>query len=279
MVPPHFWLFQAAFVLQLVALALFVGYALAPRRGRSAAATVSLTLSLALLFLYFVLLGRQDGRLPLSSGFEFLLVWGIALTALVVWVEWRHQLGLLGAFVTPPSVLVLLMVFRFARADATPTPGLPAGWLLLHVLGLVVAFACFTTAAGVAGAWLVQSRQLKRKALGALSYQLPPLEALDSLAAGLAAAGLLTWVLGLAAGFTWRLHWDGQWGFGDPSVRFALGIASAYGAALLLRARGALRGRRLALLFILLFLVVLFGYYLVSLYFGGHSFLQPRAGA
>jgi ABC-type transport system involved in cytochrome c biogenesis permease subunit len=171
------------------------------------------------------------------------------------------------------------MVFRFARADAVPKPGLPAGWLLLHVLGLVVASACFTTAAGVAGAWLVQARQLKRKALDALSYELPPLESLDGLAAGLAAAGLLTWVLGLLAGFVWRLNWDGQWGLGDPSVLFALGIAVAYGVALFLRARGALRGRRLALLFILLFLVILFGYYLVNLYFGGHGFLQSKLGA
>lgn len=44
---------------------------------------------------------------------------------------------------------------------------------------------------------------------------------------------------------------------------------------LLLRAKGALQGRRLAYTIIALFLVVLFGYYLVNLYLSGHSFLRP----
>jgi ABC-type transport system involved in cytochrome c biogenesis permease subunit len=277
--PPQFWLFQSAFILQLVALALFVGYAVTPRRGLSSAATASLALSLALLLLHFTFLGLHGGRLPLASGFEFVLVWSIALTALVVWAEWRHQLGLLGAFLTPPGALILLMGFRFAKADAQPAAGLPAGWLLLHVLGVVVAFACFTVASGVAGAYLVQSQQLKKKNLGSLSYHLPPLSVLDRLAAGLAGSGLLTLVISLAAGFVWKWTWYAKLGLEDPKVQFAVCVVFAYAGALLLRRRGALQGRQLALLFILLYLIILFGYYLVNIYFGGHGFLQTGSGA
>jgi hypothetical protein len=39
---PNFWAYQAAFALQALAVALFVGYALMPRRGLSLAATLSL---------------------------------------------------------------------------------------------------------------------------------------------------------------------------------------------------------------------------------------------
>ena len=197
--PANFWLFQSAFVLQLVALSLFVGYAVAPRRGLSSAATAALSLSLALLLFFDALMGFKQGRLPLASGFEFVVAWCIGLTALVVWAEWRHQLGLLGFFLTPPSALTLLMGFRFVKADAVPAEGLPAGWLLAHVVLAMAAFACFTVSSGVAMAWLVQDRQLKRKALGMLSYQLPALSALESLAARLAAVGLGALAFSLAA--------------------------------------------------------------------------------
>lgn len=276
--PPHFWLYQSAFVLQLVAVALFVGYAASPRRAFSSAATAALALSLLLLGLFAGLQGLRHGRLPLASSFEFVLVWGLALTGLVVWVEWRHQLGLLGVFLSPLSSLTLLMGFRMARAAAEPAPGLAPAWLLLHVLLGVGAFACFSATAGTAGAYLVQARQLKRKQLGPLSYQLPPLGVLEALAARLGWAGLALLGSSLAAGFVWKLRWYGHLGLDDPKVRFALGVLSAWSGALWLRRQGALQGRRLALAFLLLFLAVFLGYYLVNLYFGGHAFLQPSSG-
>lgn len=276
--PPQFWLYQSAFVMQLVALALFVGYATAPRRSLSSAATAALGLSLALLGFFALLYSLRVGRLPLASGFEFVLVWSMALTALVVWVEWRHKLGLLGAFLVPLSALTLLMGFRFGHDDANATLGLPPGWLLLHVLLVVAAFACFTATAGVAGAYLVQAQQLKRKTLGVLSEQLPALGELEALTTRLGAAGLALLTGSLLAGFVWKWRWFGQFGLDDPKVRFALCVLFAWSGLLLLRRQGALQGRRLALAILFVFLAIFFGYYLVNLYFGGHGFLQASLG-
>lgn len=272
---PSFWLYQSAFALQLVALALFVGYAAAPRRSFSSAATAALALSLALLLAQAVALGAKSGGLPLASGFEFVVLWSAMLTALVVWVEWRHQLGLLGAFVSPLSAITLLMGFRFAREASQPVANLPTIWLLLHVLCGVAAFACFTATAGVAGAFLIQQRQLKQARLDSLSYHLPALGELEALTARLGLAGLCFLGLSLWAGFLWHWRWSGGIGLEDAKVRFAVGVAAAWGGVLLLRARGVLQGRRLAYAFIGLFLVILFGYYLVNLYLSGHSFLRP----
>lgn len=276
--PPQFWLYQSAFVMQLVAVALFVGYAAAPRRSLSSAATAALGLSLGLLGLFALLYSLRVGRLPLASGFEFVLVWSMALTLLVVRVEWKHQLGLLGAFLAPLSALTLLMGFRFVKDGSAPALGLPAGWLLAHVLFVVGAFACFTATAGVAGAYLVQARQLKRKQLGALSYQLPALGELEALTARLGMAGLGLLVASLLAGFAWKWRWFGMLGLADPKVRFALGVLLAWSGVLLLRRQGALQGRRLALAILLIFLAIFLGYYLVNIYFGGHGFLQASMG-
>jgi ABC-type transport system involved in cytochrome c biogenesis permease subunit len=275
MLPNNFWLIQSAFTLQLVAVALFIGYAFAARRAFSSAATAALGLSglLLLLFVYFT--GLHAVRIPLASGFEALVFWSLLLTALVLWVEIRHQLGLLGAFLAPLSALTLLMSFRFAQADALAVPGLSNAWLMGHVALAMLSYACLTVSAGIAAAFLLQDSQLRHKKLG--SYQLPPLQTLEALMVRFVALGVGALAASLAAGFTWRWQLYQGLGLEDPKVGFSLGVISAYASAMLLRSRGALGGRRLAWLLLGIFAGLFFGYYLVNLYFGGHGFLKAGA--
>jgi HemX protein len=276
--PPYFWLYEAAFLLQAPALLLFLAYAIRARRAFSLAATGLLSASLALHLLFTALSALVAGRLPLASGFEALSLWGLALTGLVVWVEARHQLGLLGVFLTPLSLLTLLMGFRFVHAAAQPIPGLQDLRLLVHVSLAMAAYALFTGAAGVAGAYLVQERQLKARRSAGLFYQLPSLQELEGLLARLTLAGVAALAAGLLAGFAWRLSYDGSLGLDDPKVGFSLGIGALYSLGLWLRRRGAISGRRLAWLALAVFVVLFLGYYLVNLYLGGHGFLKPGGG-
>jgi len=273
--PVFFWLYQTAFVLQLPAVLLFVSYAFKPKRVLALLATGLLAASLAEHVLFTALLAWSSGRLPLASGFEAVSAWGLALTALVVEVEWRHRLGLLGAFLAPLSAATLLMGFRFALSADQAVPGLGDAWLLCHVALAMLSYAFFTAAAGAAGAYLVQDRQLKSKRMGALFYELPPLGELEALLARLAGAGLLALCLAIAAGFVWRLRLGLPLASTDPKIGFSLGMALAYGFGLAARLQGPLRGRRFAWLCVLLFLTLFFGVYLVDLYFGGHAFLRP----
>jgi len=275
---PYFWLYQCAFGLQIPAVALFLAYAFSPRRAFSATATGFLSASLGCHALFVALSAWGAGRLPLASGFEALSAWGLVLTALVVAVEWRYKMGLLGAFLAPLSAATLLMGFRFAQADAAPIPGLDDAWLLAHVALVMASYAPFTAAAGVAGAYLVQERQLKAKRLDPLFYELPSLQALEGLLAALAGAGAGSLGLGLLAGFVWRWHYDHSLGLGDATVLYSVAMVWLYAVGLWLRARGPLRGRRFAWLCLAGFLLVFFGYYLVNLYFGGHEFLQSGGG-
>jgi HemX protein len=273
--PVFFWLYQAAFVLQLPALALFVSYAVKPKRSLALAATAFLAASLVAHAVFTALLAFSSGRLPLASGFEAVSAWGLALTALVVEVEWRHRLGLLGVFLAPLSAATLLMGFRFALSADQPVPGLGDTWLLTHVALAMLSYAFFTAAAGAAGAYLVQDLQLKSKRMGALFYELPPLGELEALLARLAGAGLAALCLAVGMGFVWRLRLGFPLLSADPKIGFSLGMALAYALGLAARWRGPLRGRRFAWLCMLLFLALFFGVYLVDLYFGGHAFLRP----
>jgi HemX protein len=273
--PAFFWLYEAAFGLQLPALVLFLSYAFKPKRSLALAATAFLAASLLAHLTFTALLALNAGRLPLTNGFEAVSAWGLALTALVVEVEWRHRLGLLGAFLAPLSAATLLMGFRFAQSADQTMPGLGDAWLLTHVALAMLSYALFTAAAGAAGAYLVQDGQLKAKRMGALFYELPPLGELESLLARLAGAGLAALGLAIATGFVWRLRLGLPLFSADPKIGFSLGMAAAYALGLLARWRGPMKGRRFAWLCVALFVALFFGVYLVDLYFGGHAFLRP----
>jgi ABC-type uncharacterized transport system permease subunit len=130
----------------------------------------------------------------------------------------------------------------------------------------------------VAGAFLVQERQLKSKRLVQLFYQLPSLQELEGLLARLALAGVAALSAGVLAGFAWRLSYDGSLGLDDPKVGFSLGIGGLYGLALWSRKRGTLRGRRFAWLVLAAFVALFLGFYLVNLYLRGHAFLKAAGG-
>ena len=276
---PQFWLYQAAFFLQLVAVILFFVYAAEPRRGFSLAARTSLTAAVILQGVFLVFLGVAQGGLPLASGFGALCFWSLDLAVLVLWAEWRHKLGLLGAFLAPLSALMLLMGFRFARVSSQATPGLAELWLALHVALAMFSYACFTVAAGTAAAYLVQARQLKRKQMSRWLYQLPPLNDIEALASAFALIGSAALGISLAAGFIWERKLGLAPTFADPKVLFNIFLWLAYAGTSIMRRRFALRGRRYAFILLLLFVLVFFGYYLVNLYFGGHEFLTPAVGA
>ncbi len=122
---------------------------------------------------------------------------------------------------------------------------------LLSYLAFLVAF--------VAGLlFLVQERQLKRKRMGLLFRRLPSLDSLDRL--NLVAIGLGFGLLsvGMAFGFVSARMLLGRWWTGDPKELLTVMLWGGYLALWSLRLRTTLRGRRVALLSILGFGLVLF---------------------
>src|SRR5258708_6120407 len=93
-----FWIYQSAFVLQLLVLALFLGYAARAQRSFSVAATWLLGFSGLLQLFFTLLLAAHDRALPLGNAFEALNFWALIFTAVTLALEIRYQIGLLGLF-------------------------------------------------------------------------------------------------------------------------------------------------------------------------------------
>ena len=128
----------------------------------------------------------------------------------------------------------------------------------IHLVCSLLSYAAFLAAFFAGWLFLIQERQLKRKTMGVLFRRLPSLQALDRanfLAIGIG-FGLLS--LGTAFGFLGAWWLLGRWWTGDPKEWLTLAVWGSYLALWLVRLGATLRGRRVALLSILGFGLVLF---------------------
>ena len=130
--------------------------------------------------------------------------------------------------------------------------------VLIHLTCSLLSYAAFLIAFVAGVLFLVQERQLKQKHLGMLFHQLPSLNLLDRanfLAIGM---GFALLSIGLACGLVGARAWYGRWWSWDPKECLTALLWIAYLVLWLVRLRSTLRGRRVALLSILGFALVLF---------------------
>jgi ABC-type uncharacterized transport system permease subunit len=168
-----------------------------------------------------------------------LFVW-LVVGAYLIW-GCKPRYRLLGLAVMPIAAVLLALAWAgggtaFAAGDAA------GATLAIHVGLMLAGFAGLTLAAGMAALYLWQERRLKRHERDVLRVRVPPLEALDRLAARTVLASLVLVALGVGVGATRFERGDF-----DLAMAVTLAIVAVYVALLVLRGRGW-RGRRAALL-------------------------------
>ncbi len=267
-----YWLFIGALLLQLAAFVFFLAYATRPLRIFSLIGTVLLGGSCALLLVFVGALAWRDQAVPLGNAFEALAFWGLLLSLAATTLETRFKMGILGAFLVPPTAFILLMGVRFY--NTLPMVETPYGgaFLIFHVGLPMAAYAMFTAAAGLASAYLVQNRQLKSGRPSGLIYELPSLGVLERLLTAWLTWGFAALSLGLISGaLRGMMPIDGQvHPRPDAKILFGVGLWAYYGTMLWLRQAGW-RGPRLARLTLLGFFIFILSFYMVNIYLGGHA--------
>ena len=167
-----------------------------------------------------------------------LLCW-LVVTGYLAWGS-NPRYRLLGLGVMPVAAALLVLAWFGGGTGVDNVDG--AGWTLdAHVGLMLAAFASFTVAAAVAVLYLFEERRLKRRDARVLRLRLPPLEALDRLAARVALVGLALLSAGIVVGLT-RL----ESGEIDIAMTVTVVLWALYAAALVLRREIGLQGRRLA---------------------------------
>jgi HemX protein len=168
-----------------------------------------------------------------------LFVWFVVAAYLIWGCTPRYRL--LGLTVMP--IAALLLALAWAGGGTALDEGDQAGVVLaLHAVLMLAAFAGLTLAAGMAALYLWQERRLKRHERGLLRVRVPPLDALDRLAARSVLGSLVLLTLGIGVGAA-----SFERGDFDAAMAVTFAILGTYAALLVLRHEG-FRGRRAALL-------------------------------
>jgi ABC-type uncharacterized transport system permease subunit len=168
-----------------------------------------------------------------------LFVW-LVVGAYLIW-GCTPRYRLLGLAVMP--VAALLLALAWAGGGTGLTEEHDSGLVLAVHAGLMLAgFAGLTLAAGMSALYLWQERRLKRHERRVLRVRVPPLDALDRLAARAVLVSLVLLALGIGVGAT-TFERDDL----DAAMGVTFAIVAVYTALLLLRHEGR-RGRRAALM-------------------------------
>ncbi len=156
----------------------------------------------------------------------------------------RYRIDVLGAFVAPLA-LTFLLASRIVAVQREPTR-LRGAILPLHVTVNLLGIGLFTLAFAAATLYLVQEKQLKKKALGGVFQRLPPLDALDKAEHRFLVLGFPLLTIGILTGTLWAPRIEA--GSAADIARAAFGYATwlLFAVVLLLRAAAGWRGRRAA---------------------------------
>ncbi len=204
-------------------------------------------------------LNAAHHRLPVETHeLQSVLALILALAFLAVYAIYRTVS--LGVVVLPLTTL-LAMLSAFRPGEETFSAPVRTGWILLHILLLLIAYAALVVSMGASLLYLLQERRLKVRTRRAAPRWLTPLDApletIDQIAQRALLFGLPCMTAGLLIGTVMAQHDFGAAYFRDPKILLAFAMWVAYIAMIHIRRISGLRGRRAVYLSSFVFLVVL----------------------
>jgi ABC-type uncharacterized transport system permease subunit len=217
---------------------------------------IAIPATVAALLFHFValaeMLNAAHHTLPVDSHETQSLLALLLVSAFLV-VYARYRTVALGIFILPIAVLLTLVpAFRPGQETILLAH---SGWIFLHIILLLAAYAALFLSLMASLLYLFQERRLKSKQPALRS--LPPLETTDQIALKTLLFGLPCMTAGLLIGSALAEQTIGPTYFLDPKILLAFAMWLAYVGMIYIRRHSGLRGRRAVYLSSFTFLVVI----------------------
>ena len=222
----------------------------------------------------------EAGHTPITNLHESLSFFSLTVIGVFIAFERKYHVFILGSFVTPLALLLMLASSLYPAAIPELPPALKSNWLFVHSTLAFLSYATFAVAFGSAIMYLIQEHFLKRKRLGPLYQKLPSLDILDEINYRCLTFGFPLLTVAIITGAIWaETAWGTYWSW-DPKETWSMITWFIYAALLHGRLTTGWRGRRAAILSIVGFFFLLFTFLGVNLLPGEsqHSYERLLGG-
>jgi len=216
------------------------------------------------------------GYPPVTNLHEALSFFSLAIVGLFIYFEMRYKLHILGSFVIPVALVMMIAALGFPSRIGELNPALQSRWLAAHTIFAFAGYAAFTVSFGTAIMYLIQQRFLKQKKFGDLYRKLPALDLLDDISYRCLTYGFPLLTVAIMTGAIWaETAWGTYWSW-DPKETWSLITWFVYAALLHGRLTTGWRGKKAAILSIIGFCMLLFTFLGVNLFLPSlHGYNSP----
>lgn len=269
-------LFHTAIAGYFIATFVFVGYLISHREGVVRAAIGVLTASFAIHTVVIVMRWAMAGRTPVVNLHEALLFFSWITVALYMVMLVRFRQRVLGAFVTPFALGLIMTASFFPKKILPLAPVLASYWLPVHVVLAFLGNAFFALAFFFSIMYMIQEHYLKKRRLKGLFYILPSLGVIDELNYRCLQYGFPLLTLAIITGAVWSEYALGSYWQWKPRQIWSLITWILYAALLHGRLTAGWRGRKAALLSTVAFMVLVGSFILINAFLGGAHGISLR---
>ena len=190
------------------------------------------------------------GKFPVDNFFETFSLCALLVGIAFLFVYWKYRFDSLSVFVFPLIFIMTLVGSMEVPVAAWPNPSLRDGWLLVHIVMILLGYAALLLTAIASIFYLIRERQLKHKVASSSSIfdRLPPLGTLDKIVTNAMSLGFVFITLGTIAGSAWAFIESGTRWIGDPKIAISLLTWLVYLLMVFLRNSAGWRGRKAAVM-------------------------------
>lgn len=216
----------------------------------------------------------SQGTIELSKGFFMqLLAWVVVLVYFMGW-RWVKS-SFISVTAAPFALLFFLLAFKLDHVQGELPDTLMGLFFALHIGPMFLSLALLALAFGAALLFLRMERKIKTKSkLSRFDQGLPSLDVFERINHKVVIFGFPLYTLGLAAGFIWApVTWqEGNWRTGawDPKEIITLLVWFMYAILFHLHLIKGWRGRKAAILVIMIFSVSVFSLVGVNFFLPTH---------
>jgi ABC-type uncharacterized transport system permease subunit len=169
----------------------------------------------------------------------------------------RYHTLSFGIFALPLAFLLTVVPSLGPDKYSFSSPEIRSGWLFVHIVALLLAYAALIFSLLASLLYLVQERRLKDKRSSGFLNWLPPLDTMNQIAQTTLVLGFCGMTIGLFAGSLIAQESVGPAYFADPKIWLSFVMWAFYVVMLFVRRSTGLRGRRAVYLSSLVFLAML----------------------